>query len=332
MSKYLKFASHITGTEYDRLQKSTPYSRQKVKALSLAVFIPSVMWCLSGFLLSYAVLQASLAASFAIAAMLGALVFTLERLIVMGNGHWLMSTFRLFLGAVIAYLGAQLIDLVVFKTDIENKLPTVKHVLAMESVKDYHLKFDEQHGLASLKNEIAEMQVLWEHQQEAAIIEAGGLSGNGLKGAGSATRFKQEIADKTLARINILKAKLEAKEMLRAEGENPAYEAAYANISDNSILLRIKAMELLLKNESDMRHIYWGFTAFMFLLEFLVIIFKGTMKKSAYEKELAAIERISDQRIERLYGPQSPMLQPHHYHPVAAPLSKKLSTNLNSLL
>ncbi|HSK13835.1 MAG TPA: DUF4407 domain-containing protein [Phnomibacter sp.] len=332
MNNFLKKASHITGAEYTRLQQSTPYSRLKVKALALAVLIPTLMWTTFGFMLSYAILQQPVWVALGTAAALGFTVFLLERLIVMGNGHWLMAAFRVVLGATVAWLGAQLIDLVIFKTDIDNKLPAVKHAQAMQAMQDQQQQYDEQYGITDLQNRVNAIDALWQRQQQDAVDEAAGLRGTRIKGVADATKFKQQVADKTFAQKQALQDQLDASLTARALKESKAYDDAYGNISDQSILLRIKAMEMLLQNGSAMRHIYWGFTLFMFLLEFLVIIFKQTMKPSSYEEEVAAIEKISKQRLERMYGATSPLLQPHTIHPALRANSQSLASSLNTLL
>ena len=332
MSNFLQFASRITATEYDRLQKSTPYSRLKVKALALTVFIPAAMWCIFGFLVSYGVMQNHWLPSILLAVVLGLVIFTLERLIVMGNGNWWMAGFRILLGATIAFLGAQLVDLVIFKADIDNKLPSVKHSLAMQVMQDEQQQFNERNNIKAMETGISSLDGLYRQQQQEAIDEAGGLKGTGIKGVAQATKFKQAAANKTFDKLAGEQEKLDILLMSRAQGDNIAYQKALTNISDQSILLRIKAMEMLLENESAMRHLYWGFTIFMFLLEFLVIIFKLTMKKSAYEDEVSAIEVLYKNRTQRLYGPQSPYNQPHTIIPEVGSTIRNFSSSLNTIL
>ncbi len=332
MSNFLQFASRITATEYDRLQKSTPFSRLKVKALALTVFIPAAMWCIFGFLVSNGVMQNDWLPSAFVGIILGTIVFTIERLIVMGNGNWLMLGFRILLGATIAWLGAQLVDLVIFKADIDNKLPAVKHELAMQAMQDEQKQFNDRNNIQALENSISSLDGIYQMQQKEALDEAGGLKGTGIKGVAQATRFKQDAANKTLKRMEAEQEKLNKLLISRSLGDSLTYQKALTNISDQSILIRIKALEMLLKSESAMRHIYWGFTLLMFLLEFLVIIFKLTMKKSAYEDEVAAIEVLYKNRTQRLYGAHSPYNQPHTIIPEAGSTIRNLSTSLNTLL
>ena len=53
----LKFACTITGDDYQMLKSETTPSRKKVTALAMAVFVPTLMWFMTGFLMVYAVFE-----------------------------------------------------------------------------------------------------------------------------------------------------------------------------------------------------------------------------------------------------------------------------------
>lgn len=330
-NRFLSFAAFVTGTEASRLERSTPYSRSKVKALAIAVFVPTLMWVFFGFLVSYVVLQAPIVWSALIALGMGLLIFTLERLIVMGNGSRLMVGFRFALGLTIAFLGAQLVDLVVFQKDIENKLPSVRHQLAIQAMKEHGEEFDQRNGIKALSEEIAKKERLWETQQKDATDESSGKNGSGYRGYGPWAKHKQQVADNSKKELDALNTQMAAWRQQKAAGDSAAYRAAIEGV-DNSLLLRIKAMHLLLENESSMWRIYFGFTMLMTLIEFLVVIFKLTMKTSAYEEEVKAIEQLSMERTRRLYGNSSPLLKLTEYHPDARSVNLGLGSYMNTLL
>ena len=204
--------------------------------------------------------------------------------------------------------------------------------MAQEAMQDAQENFNLRNDLSGKAACIASLDTLWRQQQQEALDEAGGLKGTRIKGVADATKFKQKVADQTRQKPETAQSAMDLLTTQRAQNDSLAFEQALAGISDESLLLKIKAMEKLLEKESSMKHIYWAFTALMFLLEFLVIIFKGTMKKSAYDLEIEAIERIQKERNKRVYGDDSPYLMPHEYHPQAKSTSQKLSRHVNTLL
>lgn len=93
-----------------------------------------------------------------------------------------------------------------------------------------------------------------------------------------------------------------------------------------------KYLNRLLQENSDMRGVYWGITIFLFLIEFLVIIFKITWPKSAYEIELDMLEKLHAQRSQRIVDFQTAMQQPHHFDEGLNRKSKQLANGLLGLL
>lgn len=332
MTNFLKIACSITGTNYNRLKDSTDKSKTKVLALGLSVLVPVSIWVACSFLLAYAVMQTGWLAAFVAALVLGFLVFTIERLVVMGNGHWVTTGFRMLLAAIVAWLGATLFDLVLFRNDIEQQLPAIRHAVAMQAQQMKSEEFGERNGLAKKEEATNHALALYQSQQQQALDESSGLAGSGKKGAGSATKFKQQIADRSLADHKTLLAELENLKTQSAGLQTAAYDSAYARFNDKSLLYRIKAMNQLLQENSDMKGVYWGITIFLFLIEFLVIIFKITWPKSAYEIELDMLEKLHAQRTQRIADFQTTMQQPHHFDEGVNRKSKQLTNGLLGLL
>jgi hypothetical protein len=324
MSSFLKFASMLTSSDIKRLQMSTPASRTKVVALGLAVLIPSTIWVVCSFLLTYSVLNMSFVASLVSALVLGFLVITIERLIVMGNGNWIVSLFRTSLALVVAYLGAQLFDLVLFKNDIDHMLPKLRHEEALKTQTMIKEQWEERYQLKEKENNVQAKWTQFQLWQTEANNEAAGLSSNKIKGAGSATKFKQGVADDAKQDYATDKAELDAINQESIAKQSQAYDSAFNNFDSNSILYRIKAMNQLIQGNSEMKGLYIGVTAFLFLIEFMVLIFKLTWPKTAYEEEVAMLEQLHRQRNQRQ--------KPHHVIPGLKQVSKSLQARLNTLL
>ena len=263
---------------------------------------------------------------------MGFLVFTIERLVVMGNGHWATTAFRILLAGIVAWLGASLFDLVLFRNDIEQQLPQIRHDVAMKAQQMKAQEIADRYGVATKEQAVKEAEILYNSQQQQAIDEASGLAGSGKKGAGSATKFKQNVADHSRADLEKLKVEISNLNEQSAKLQTGAYDSTYARFNDKSILYRMKAMKQLLEENSEMKGMYWGITIFLFLIEFLVIIFKITWPKSAYEKELDMLEKLHEQRTQRLMGIQTVMQQPHLMETELKQKSSDLTHRLNTLL
>ncbi len=59
----LKFYCFITGDDYKLLMTDTPESKKKVSALATVIFIPVIIWIVTGYLMVETVLRGSFASA-----------------------------------------------------------------------------------------------------------------------------------------------------------------------------------------------------------------------------------------------------------------------------
>lgn len=324
MTFFLPLACRLTGSDYRQLMKTTTSSRTKVMAQALAMLIPTVLWMASSFLLAYQVLNVAWYKAVLVALTLGFVVITIERLIVMGNGNWVVSLFRVLLAIVVAFIGANLFDLVLFKSDIDQQMPNLRHEAALNAQNRALKQWYQRNNIDEKKQEIETLWNNYQNLQQEATKEAGGLSDNGLKGAGSATRFKQNNANKAKADYQANKQALDALQAEGARYAEAAYQEAANNFNDKSLLYRIKAMDQMIRQNPEMKKMYWLITLLLFFIEFLVLIFKLTWPKTAYEWEVEALDRLHRERTERMMGYANHWHQPHKADPVLKEVSTKL--------
>jgi hypothetical protein len=114
--------------------------------------------------------------------------------------------------------------------------------------------------------------------------------------------------------------------------QRAAYDSASNRFNQHSLLFRIKAMNMLLDEHTEMSSIYWAITLFLFMLEFLVLIFKLTWPKTAYELESEMLDDLHKQRTNRLKPLSAAMQQPHLIDPTLKQKSLLLSSRLNSII
>ena len=324
MSNFLQFTSLLTGSDYKRVKISTPASRTKVIALGLGVLVPTAIWLTSTFLFTFSVLNASFFASFLISGIIGFLILTIERLIVMGNGNWFVTIFRILLAFFVAYLGAQLFDLVIFSSDIDQMIPQIKHEEGIHAQRLVKEQWEERYNLTTKQNNAQAKWNQFIYWQEEANKEASGLSSNKLLGAGSATKFKQEVADRAKIDFLTVNSDLESLKLKSAENEKQAYDSVQSHLNSQSILIRVKAMNRIISNNPEMRDFYYAISIILFFIEFLVLIFKLTWPETAYENEVKAIESITIQR--------NKSLQNHQVDNVLKTTSNNLRFRMNTLI
>jgi hypothetical protein len=333
MNSFLKFACMITGDESSLLEKSTPESRKKVKAFAIAIMVPVLIWGSSSFLLAYMVLQAAWWKALLVALVVTAVIFTIERLIIMakGNNNWL-AAFRIAIGLCTALLGAVIIDDLLFSDAINQQLLLVKQDHAREAGRKAGEAFLISRNYEEKKLEVSKKQADWQIKHEAVLREADGTGGSGKAGVDGITLFKKQEADKIKAEIEVENSKLAILETEKAEAEKMATDQALTHFNPNNLLYRIKALFQLVTSDGWMFTVYFVFTLLMFLMEFLVIIFKSTWEKSAHEYRMEAMEAVHREQTKRLYGTQSPYNQAHVVIPEVRVAAKSLSSSFHTLL
>lgn len=308
----LKFYCWITGDDYEMLRKDTPQSRKKVSALATVLFIPVIIWVMSGYLLVTDVLGGSTISGISVAGVLGILVFLLEKNIIMAQGGRAIFLFRIVLATVIALLGAVILDEVIFKEDIERQLAFIEQEQLLEeetNIRQLNIGI-----IQDKKNEVEVKHTVWQQAVDIARREADGSGGSGVRGVDAITRIKLEAAAeaksdylKTSGELAVLEAKLD-REILEARNSLLSTSNHYG------LLNRIKALFSLVFSDWYMGIIYALFTLFVFFMEFLVVFMKNAWATTNYERKLQLIEEIGKSRMEKVRANDSRFFEPGKLH------------------
>jgi len=294
----LKFASIISGDDYQLLKSDTPTSRKKVKTLVCVLFLPVTMWFINVLLLATGVLQGSWTMALTAALIASGIIFMVERSIIMSNGSLTVMVFRVFLGFLIAILGSIAFDEVIFKSDIDQQMAQNKEILSEEAAQivdqSYQAKITSQDQLVRAK------YALWVQSLDKVSKEADGTGGSGVRGVNNITLIKMSIAAENEKDYNQAKADQEIllSEVSRKKVEAEA--AIEASFSNEALLGRVKAIFDLICSDGWMCAIYIVVTLVLFCLEFIVVILKLSLPKSNYEIKLEVIEEIGKRRMKKL--------------------------------
>jgi Domain of unknown function (DUF4407) len=151
-----------------------------------------------------------------------------------------------------------------------------------------------------------------------------GTSGTKNIGVGKIAMEKKKRASKAEQFYNSKKAELNRLNLALDNLSNTASEKIDQNPENASILLRIEAMHSLVGKKTDVLIAYILFTLIFFILEFMVVIAKYGMKKTAYEHLVDLKEHIAEKRVRLLMNPNSPLLEPGNFNPALAEARKSV--------
>lgn len=293
----LKLASLLIGENPARTALFQPASQRKIQLLASCLLIPVVLWFLNGYLLVSQVLRGSLAAALLTASVAALVIFLIERSVIMAKGSKTITIFRFLLGIVVALLGSVSLDEVVFQQDIDTQAATYKaaYVSAAQARGDssFHAQTSAQQQLVTKKYQA------WQQALGQASGEADGTSGSGIAKVGRIAQLKLNVAAAYAKEYDQERMKLDAlNQASKANVDAKGKEAGQA-FKDNALLLRLRAMHDLVKQDTYMLGLYVIFTAFLFFLEFIVVIIKTFSTKSIdeeLEETKDALIRLKSQR------------------------------------
>ncbi len=321
----LKLFCRITGDDYNLLVKDTPESRKKVAALGSILFVPVIIWFAIGFLLATQTLDKTFLQGFIIAIVLAFLIFLLERNILMANGNKSIYWFRIILGTVIALLGAVFLDEIIFHDDIEHQLSKMRDERIISETDEVERNYAPQ--LVAVEREVEQKYLAWQELAAEANREADGTGGSGIKGVNAITRIKLDAADINREEYENARMRLE---ILRQNIESRKNEIRINSDSmSEGLLLRIKALFDLVFSDIYMGMIYLIFSAFLFAMEFLVVLMKNGWKKTNYERKLELIEEIGRKRMEKLLRNDETIYEPLNFQPGYNQVSERLNGSSN---
>jgi hypothetical protein len=274
----------------------TPESRKKVAALATVVFVPVIIWFVIGYLMSTQIMELTNLYGLFVAIVLAFLIFLLERTIIMANGNWWIKGFRIFLGLVIAFLGAIFLDEIVFHKDIEHQLAEMQRIDNLQAVEQIDIQFADEISVS--RQNLDRLYTDWQNAVDDARKEADGTGGSGQRGVDGIARLKLDAAQNL--KVEYDRALSSHESMLTRIEDIKNAIRNNQNISNDGLLIRVKALFSLVLNDWVMALIYGLFTLFLFSMEFLVVMIKMGWRKTNYERKIEMIEEIGRSRMEKL--------------------------------
>lgn len=261
----------ITGDNYEQLKTYDANSRKKISILGWFAIIPTFLWFLSSFLLCYKILETELVPAMVAGSMAAMVIFIFERNIVQSaKVHGVLMLLRVTLGLFIALFGSVILDLVIFKSDIEyyakDKFIASEEKKVKDAKQDFQVATDN-----------------FNHEME-------GSSNSRMKGFGSIAKEKKvQVADEK-QKLADAQARLEQIKNGVTDINSPVYAKTVAGMGLNTILKRVM---LLHEFVSENVLAFWAWFVLLMigvLLEVFGVLTKCFYPRSAYEQDQQAIE------------------------------------------
>ncbi|MCB0537542.1 MAG: DUF4407 domain-containing protein [Bacteroidetes bacterium] len=277
-----KVYSYIIGLDPQVTSKYQPESKRKIALLATCLLVPVILWFISTFLLVHHVLAGTGTAALTAALTASFIIFLIERSIILANSSKVITAFRVVLGMAIAIIGSICIDEVIFKNDIDNKVAEYQHAYVASAGNKTKDGFKEVlREKATVKDQ---KYKAWQKALKEAKGEADGSSGSGIAKVGQITKLKLSIAKQLEQEYRQAQTAYDNKVAESNKQAQTAISEAATSFNGNALLLRIKAMFDLIKENSFMRFVYIVFTILLVMLEFLVVIIKLTSKPTVDEE------------------------------------------------
>lgn len=327
----LKFYCNLTGQNYSVVKSYQPSSKRKVSLYANCLLIPTILWFINGFLLVNKVLEGSLSSAFVTAFVASFLIFLIERSILLTSGGKAILRFRLTLGIFVSILGSICLDEVVFKHDIDNQVSLIKQTEIENSNDKVDLDF--QNRISEQKNIVRKKGEMWSQSLDDAKGEADGTKGSHQKLFGKIALLKLNVAAQQEIDYKNENNKLtELQKNLETEKQKSKIKAE-KNFNESALLIRIRALFELIFHDPFMLAVYLIFTAFLFSLEFLVVIIKryspNSIDEDIEKKKDDLIKKKQETLIQLLNGIHDPNLSISSINAANELLKSNQIVNLN---
>ena len=278
----IKFISNILGENYELLRKlGCTKSNQKVVGIGTLIFVPCIIAGFVAFLVTHQFLEIDINSSVLISLIWSLLIFIIDRALLSIGGNNFLFFFRFLLVLLHCAIGAIIIDIEVFKSDINNHMANYKRE-NIQIQKEILFQSNEEE-LKSLENLMKDKYQLFIDYQDQLGCEMDGTCGSLIRGYSNVSKKKEEMMRMrendyldSKTRYENLKARLENEALKIESNFNDTFES-------NSILTQF----LVLKDfifSSFWTIIFWlMITLLILLIEFLPFIIKLCAEDTPYD-------------------------------------------------
>ncbi len=267
----------ITGDNPVILSKYDMNSKKKIIQLGYLALLPSIIWFGTAFLTCYSILGHPFIISILVSSFCFSIILVVERSIVMSKKISKSGMFfRSMLAIFFAFIGSSMIDLMIYKDDI-----------------DFKIKSELIHCKEADLNSKAALVIAKSSELQKEMF---GKGGTGMKGYYNASKsLENQLSDMKIQRNNA-SAELDSLNRVITNPSSPYYKSTMQSMGMNTIVYRHKKLyELLLANKIEIG-LYLLFLFAAIILEVLPLIMKVSFSETQYEKDIEAHEKLLENR------------------------------------
>ena len=319
----LKLYCFITGDDYSTLASDTLKSRKKVALYAWSILIPVLIWLACSYLLVTKVLNGTVAAGIITAVFVSAIVFVIEKSIILSNGGKTIFVFRILLALFVAIIGALIVDEIVFEKDIDQQLAMNQRQEAEAELAKLDSLWNEK--IIAQENIVRISREKWDSAVRRIDRELNGIEGTRIPGYGPIAKVMQENAAQYKVEYLMQSSVLDSLKAEYDRSRESEKQRIYASFNNHSLLKRMKAMFDLVKSDDLMLAVYIVFTLIFLFLECMVVIVKMSGGKTNYELKQDLIEIIGARRMERIAGHDDNFFDPAKHSEVSKQLKDIVS-------
>lgn len=261
ISNYL---CHMAGEAPARVQRLQESSQRRLKAFAIALHIPVTLWALTGYVIASRVFSLDQMTSMLTATFCAGLIYMVERLVLATPKSWPVNLGRLFIGTVIALLGASAVDLAVFEREVTQQL---------RAAGEARITAEFNRSMTSQGQEVDRKKTDWMNAQEAANCEANGTCGSRMRNVGPVYREMARQAALWRQDYEAAQASLEALDVERGR-TLAAWRDSPRALTEAGLLSRLEALHQYTTHNTMARIAWLLFFALVLSLELMVVIAK----------------------------------------------------------
>jgi hypothetical protein len=278
---------HVIGEDASRFPRLHPSTVKRIKAIAIAIHIPVLLWAVTGYVIAASIFNTSTIQSIFIAAFSATLIFMIERIVIATPKTWYVNVGRIFIGLIIAILGASTFDLVIFEKEIQMQLQETQKLKILD---EFGKAISEQSRLALQRKSD------WMSVQQAANCEANGTCGSQQQNLGPIYIALASQADFLKNEYLVTEHKID--DLVKQRDQKLSYDPEIV-INQAGLLARIEALhQYTMQNPAAM--VAWTLF-FLLILSFeLMVVLSKLVFGETVDDEIDRIrEQVSQDKANR---------------------------------
>jgi hypothetical protein len=245
-----------------------------------------MIWAATGLIIAARIFGLEIWQSAMVAAFLSLVIYLVERLMIAIPKGILVTTARIFIGAVIALLGASAVDMTVFEREIADQLKADGEV---RITSEFDALIDSQRQTISVKKSD------WLNAQGAANCEANGTCGSRVRSVGPV--YKELSRHANLLREEFVASQVKLDQLMSQKANSlQDWRNSSTALEQAGLLARIQALHTYTMNHPAAMVGWIVFFLLMLSMELMVVLSKMVFPETVDDHIETIREQISKEK------------------------------------